>query len=127
MFQRSSTYVMSTKYGVTTLLGRKSPLPSTPYREISIPLSFPPSLRLLLICRLFVVLTFCCNTEFYAEDGPPVEVGDLLNASFPNYFAKLLHQRLVHIIAEKDKYVVSLHCFSHSIWKCMVGLTCSVG
>lgn len=52
-----------------------------------------------------------CGTEYYNEDGPPVDVGDRLNASFPNYLAKLLHQRLVHVIAEKDKCVQLLLLF----------------
>lgn len=103
MFQRSSTYVLSTKYGVTTLFGRK-------------PSCFPTVHCFILIRNV----PSWRNLEYYSENGPPVDVGDRLNASFPNYFAKLLHQRLVHVIAEKDKCVVHLLFFSPFTWLNMV-------
>ncbi|KAF8261173.1 FAD/NAD(P)-binding domain-containing protein [Lactarius quietus] len=62
MFQRSSTYVMSVKHGVTAVLG-----------------------------------------GLYYEGGPPADVADRINASFPNYLQKPLHQRIVVDIAEKDR------------------------
>ncbi|KAA1476298.1 FAD/NAD-P-binding domain-containing protein [Dentipellis sp. KUC8613] len=37
------------------------------------------------------------------EDGPPTEIGDLLNASYPNHLLHLVHQRKVREIAEDDK------------------------
>ncbi|KAI9507262.1 FAD/NAD-P-binding domain-containing protein, partial [Russula earlei] len=39
----------------------------------------------------------------YHEGGPPPDVADRLNASFPNYLLKPLHQRVVVDIAEKDR------------------------
>ncbi|KAI0055332.1 FAD/NAD(P)-binding domain-containing protein [Artomyces pyxidatus] len=62
LFQRSSTYIMSTKHGLSTILG-----------------------------------------GFYYEGGPTPDVADRLNGSFPNYLAKLVHQRVVKTIAEKDR------------------------
>ncbi|KAH8999821.1 FAD/NAD-P-binding domain-containing protein [Lactarius hatsudake] len=62
MFQRSSTYVMSVKHGVTGVFG-----------------------------------------GLFFEGGPPADVGDRINASFPNYLQKPLHQRIVVDIAEKDR------------------------
>ncbi|KAF8261171.1 hypothetical protein EI94DRAFT_1746631 [Lactarius quietus] len=62
MFQRSSTYIMSVKHGVTAVFG-----------------------------------------GLYYEGGPPADVADRINASFPNYLQKPLHQRIVVDIAEKDR------------------------
>lgn len=62
------------------------------------------------------------NPEYYSENGPPVDIGDRLNASFPNYFAKLLHQRLFHVIAEKDKCVFYLLFLSLFTWLDIVRL-----
>ncbi|KAH9021057.1 FAD/NAD-P-binding domain-containing protein [Lactarius pseudohatsudake] len=62
MFQRSSTYVMSVKHGVTAVFG-----------------------------------------GIYYEGGPPPDVADRINASFPNYLQKPRHQRIVVDIAEKDR------------------------
>jgi hypothetical protein len=41
----------------------------------------------------------------YYEGGPPPDVADRINASFPNYLQKPLHQRIVVDIAEKDRFV----------------------
>ena len=41
----------------------------------------------------------------YYEGGPSPDVADRINASFPNYLAKPLHQRIVADIAEKDRFV----------------------
>ncbi|KAI0271306.1 FAD/NAD(P)-binding domain-containing protein [Gloeopeniophorella convolvens] len=62
MFQRSSSYIMSVKHGVTTVIG-----------------------------------------GLYHEGGPSPDVADRVNASFPNFLQKPIHQRLVRDIAEKDK------------------------
>jgi len=62
MFQRSSTYIMSVKHGVTRVLG-----------------------------------------TLYCEGGPPPDVADRINASFPNYLQKPMHQRIVEDIANDDK------------------------
>ena len=42
----------------------------------------------------------------YSENAPPVDVADRIAASMPNKLMKMIHQRLVPIIAEADKYVV---------------------
>jgi hypothetical protein len=44
----------------------------------------------------------------YYEGGPPPDVADRLNASFPNYLQKPIHQRMVVDIANDDKSVVWL-------------------
>ncbi|KAF8960044.1 hypothetical protein BDZ97DRAFT_1835231 [Flammula alnicola] len=62
MFQRSSTYVMTTKNGIPMLLG-----------------------------------------AFYSEHGPPTDIADKLNASFPNLFTAGISYRSSKLIAEADK------------------------
>ncbi|CAA7267532.1 unnamed protein product [Cyclocybe aegerita] len=62
MFQRSSTYVMSTKNGIPLLLG-----------------------------------------SLYSEHGPPIELADRINASFPNLFMAGMAHRVTKLIAEADK------------------------
>ena len=41
----------------------------------------------------------------YFEGGPPPDIADRINASFPNYLQKPLHQRIVEDIAKDDKSV----------------------
>jgi hypothetical protein len=41
----------------------------------------------------------------YYEGGPSPDVADLINASFPNYLQKPIHQRIVVDIADEDKSV----------------------
>ena len=41
----------------------------------------------------------------YYEGGPSPDVADLINASFPNYLQKPIHQRIVVDIANEDKSV----------------------
>jgi len=65
MFQRSSTYVMSTKKGLPILLG-----------------------------------------GLYEENGPPTDVADIINASFPNLFMSGLGYRSAKLIAEADKEIL---------------------
>ncbi|KAF8813451.1 hypothetical protein BYT27DRAFT_7180991 [Phlegmacium glaucopus] len=65
MFQRSSTYVMSTKNGTPILLG-----------------------------------------GLYGENGPPTDVADKINASFPNLMMAGLSYRATKLIAEADKEVL---------------------
>ncbi|KAA1476299.1 FAD/NAD-P-binding domain-containing protein [Dentipellis sp. KUC8613] len=43
------------------------------------------------------------GVDFYREGGPPTEIGDLLNASYPNHLMHLVHQRKTREIAEADK------------------------
>jgi len=59
-------------------------------------------------------VTFCetnMETEdllklgLYFEGGPPPDIADRINASFPNYLQKPLHQRIVTDIANDDKSV----------------------
>ncbi|TFK48079.1 FAD/NAD(P)-binding domain-containing protein [Heliocybe sulcata] len=42
----------------------------------------------------------------YSENGPPTDVADRINASYPNPLMKLMHQRLVKDIAEADKDIL---------------------
>ncbi|KIM52907.1 hypothetical protein SCLCIDRAFT_140112 [Scleroderma citrinum Foug A] len=65
MVQRGPTYVMSTKEGVTRVIG-----------------------------------------ALYKEDGPPTDLADRINASFPNHFLRLLHQHVTQDIAEADKDIL---------------------
>ncbi|KAH7913460.1 hypothetical protein BJ138DRAFT_1146035 [Hygrophoropsis aurantiaca] len=39
----------------------------------------------------------------YWEGGPPTDVADRINASYPNHLIKLVHQRVTRQIAEADK------------------------
>jgi hypothetical protein len=41
----------------------------------------------------------------YHEGGPPPDVADRINASFPNYLQKPIHQRIVVDIANDDRSV----------------------
>ncbi|KAI0320568.1 FAD/NAD(P)-binding domain-containing protein [Amylostereum chailletii] len=41
--------------------------------------------------------------DLYSETGPPTEIADILNASFPNHLMYLLHKRMTEDIAEADK------------------------
>src|SRR6266850_1577707 len=41
----------------------------------------------------------------YYEGGPPPDVADRINASFPNYLQKPIHQRIVVDIANDDRSV----------------------
>ncbi|EPQ61345.1 FAD/NAD P-binding domain-containing protein [Gloeophyllum trabeum ATCC 11539] len=65
MFQRSPTYVMSTKEGIPRLLG-----------------------------------------SLYSETGPPLDIADRINASFPNPFLKEFQKRVTKEIAEADKDII---------------------
>ncbi|KAI6105040.1 FAD/NAD(P)-binding domain-containing protein [Pisolithus croceorrhizus] len=42
----------------------------------------------------------------YVENGPPTDIADRINASFPNFFLKLMHQRMVKDLAEADKDIL---------------------
>ena len=83
MFQRSSTYIMSVKHGVTRVFGGSF----VSFYETN--LESEDRLELGL----------------YFEGGPPPDVADRINASFPNYLQKPLHQRIVLDIANDDKSV----------------------
>ncbi|KAI6029338.1 FAD/NAD(P)-binding domain-containing protein [Pisolithus microcarpus] len=39
----------------------------------------------------------------YLENGPPTDIADRINASFPNHLLKLVHQRVVKDLAEADR------------------------
>jgi hypothetical protein len=45
------------------------------------------------------------HTGLYDEGGPPTEIADLINASFPNHLLKLIHQMLMKRVIEYDKLV----------------------
>lgn len=47
----------------------------------------------------------------YEEAGPPTDIADRVNASFPNAFIKLIQQRKQLEIAEADKYVLRIFHF----------------
>ncbi|KAL4064288.1 hypothetical protein V8B97DRAFT_1319745 [Scleroderma yunnanense] len=42
----------------------------------------------------------------YKEDGPPIDLADRITASYPNHFARLLHQRATQDVAEADKDIL---------------------
>ncbi|KAI6029336.1 FAD/NAD(P)-binding domain-containing protein [Pisolithus microcarpus] len=42
----------------------------------------------------------------YSENGPPTDIADRINLSFPNAIVKLLHQRVAKVIAEADKDIL---------------------
>jgi len=42
----------------------------------------------------------------YCEGGPPLDVADRINASFPSYLLKPVHQRIAVDIANDDRFVV---------------------
>ncbi|KAI6115926.1 hypothetical protein F5141DRAFT_1212525 [Pisolithus sp. B1] len=42
----------------------------------------------------------------YSENGPSADFGDRLYLSFPNAIVKLLHQRVIKVIAEADKDIL---------------------
>ncbi|KAF8815761.1 FAD/NAD(P)-binding domain-containing protein [Phlegmacium glaucopus] len=65
MFQRSSTYIMSTKNGWPVLF-----------------------------------------KGTYEENGPPTEVADILTASMPLYFGKVMIRNVIAEIAEKDRDIL---------------------
>ncbi|KAG5640708.1 hypothetical protein DXG03_007477, partial [Asterophora parasitica] len=82
MYQRSPTYIMSTKNGWDVLMG------GTSY----VPLLIPQPNTL---------------AGVYSEDGPPSDIADRLSASFPHHMGVGLSQRKVKEIAELDKYASS--------------------
>jgi hypothetical protein len=45
----------------------------------------------------------------YEENGPPVEIADLMGASYPNLLVARLTPRRTDIIEELDRYVVHRH------------------
>ncbi|EEB94411.1 hypothetical protein MPER_06778, partial [Moniliophthora perniciosa FA553] len=99
MYQRSSSYIMSTKNGWGVLFA-----------------------------------------GLYSEDGPPTNIADRLNASFPNVFMSSgMAQRAVKIIAELDNYLVLIRVlqatflmvFTKSVFRTNLGINgdglCRVG
>lgn len=89
MFQRGSTYVLSGKEGIPRLMGGtyicccSSPLSLIKY--------FPPY-----------------HIGLYWEGGPPTDDADLISASFPINFMRVMNPRLTAEIAAADKYDQSM-------------------
>lgn len=81
MYQRSSTYIMTTKSGWGVLFA--SWFSST---------------------SPFCLFTFC-PSGLYSEDGPPTDIADRLAASFPHLMGIELGRRSAERIAELDKFV----------------------
>ena len=84
MFQRGSTYVMSVAHGVKRVFGGSF----TDFYEIH-----------MATRNLF-------ELGLYYEGGPPPDVADRINASFPNYLQKPLHRRIVVDIENEDRSVL---------------------
>lgn len=80
MFQRSSTYVMSTTSGWKYLMGGR-PIQTRVKGDDSQPI----------------------RLDLYSENGPPVDVADRINASFPHAVMMGISRRQVKQIAEADK------------------------
>jgi hypothetical protein len=80
MFQRSSTYVVTTKAMQQHFFGGMVP-------------SF-----IVLISGIQRTLT-----GLYDEDGPPSEIADRINASYPNPMRVQLAQRQTRTMAEADQ------------------------
>ncbi|KAI6046376.1 FAD/NAD(P)-binding domain-containing protein, partial [Pisolithus marmoratus] len=45
-------------------------------------------------------------TGLYCENGPPTDIADRINASFPNFLLKLVHQRVAKDLAEADRGIL---------------------
>ncbi|KAG6810447.1 hypothetical protein H0H92_011820 [Tricholoma furcatifolium] len=88
MYQRGSTYIMTTKNGWKVLMGGKQTL----YHLIDIWI-FADGLQ-----------------GVYSEGGLPTDIADRLSASFPHHFGVSLSQRSTKVIAELDKFVPFLYC-----------------
>ena len=56
-----------------------------------------------VIAAISVLLTEYDTSGLYDESGPPTEVADKINASFPNLFMVGLGYRSAKLIAEADK------------------------
>jgi hypothetical protein len=83
MFQRRSTYVMSVKHGIRRAFGGSL----INFYEIH-------------------MATESVESGLYYEGGPPPDVADRINASFPNYLQKPLHRRLIVDIENDDRSVL---------------------
>ena len=88
MFQRSSTYVMSVKNGIPRVFGSS------------------------FICfyAMDMATENILEIGLYFEGGPPPDVADQINASFPIYLQKPIHKRIVVDIANDDRSV-KIQCF----------------
>jgi hypothetical protein len=82
MYQRSSTYVMTTKNGFDVLFAGNA----------------CPHLRITVNSYIF-------SSGLYCENGPPTDIADRINASFPHFMGIELGQRSTARIAELDKFV----------------------
>ena len=81
MYQRSSTYIMTTKNGWGVLFAGWFSSASHFY------------------------LFMFCPSGLYSEDGPPTDIADRLGASFPHFMSIELGRRSAEQIAELDKFV----------------------
>ena len=87
IYQRDSTYIMTTKRGMPGMLGRTS---------LSCALSFlchphPPAARL--------------HADLWWEGAWPTDVADRIDASLPTFLTEEISKRHTAAIAEGDKYV----------------------
>lgn len=85
MYQRSQTYVMSTKNGFKILLSGKQ------IQVSAIPTMLDAHARMLW------------PPDLYSENAPPTEVADIINASYPLHLMHLMHLRKTRDLAEADK------------------------
>lgn len=86
MFQRGSTYVMSVTHGVKRVFGG----------------------LLIDFYEIHMTTENLFELGLYYEGGPPPDVADRINASFPNYLQKPLHRRIVVDIEKEDRFVVKV-------------------
>ncbi len=89
MYQRSSTYIMTTRNGFDILFSGRS------LSKIHLPL-----------------INMSSVSGLYCENGPPTDIADRLNASFPLLLGIGLGQRSTARIAELDRYVSLLLVFN---------------
>ena len=84
IYQRDSTYIMTTKRGMPGMLGRTSLS-----RALSFLCHAHPSLRV----------------DLWWEGGWPTDVADRIDASLPTFLTEEISKRHTAAIAEGDKYV----------------------
>lgn len=87
MYQRNPTYIMTTKEGMPRLM---------------------KGMCFVMVCRCLGSNSGVSGA--YWEDGPPVEIGDLIDNSMPILYRKMVHKRITKDIAKADQYVY-LYCF----------------
>lgn len=80
LFQRSETYIMSTKEGMPRVFGGMYPLHAR-----------------------FLVSVFNVVLDVFWEGAGPTEVGDRVHTSLPTFMLKEMHKRVTKDIAEADR------------------------